>query len=354
MIPRSLLLKGQHKLPTMLRLPAHIGFILLILSSVLLGQGTKRYEFEIPQTAGMSWFKGNTHTHTTMSDGDSAPEDVARWYKSRGYKFLVLSDHNVFTNPDTLASLIDSSFLLIAGEELTSRYGKKPVHVNGLNIPHVIPPQSDSTLLGTIQKNVDAVREVKGAPHINHPNFGWAIDQNTLLKVNNDKLFEIFNGHPLVHNFGGGGKPGMEEVWDFLLTAGKRMYGIAVDDAHHFKDEFAPNRSNPGKGWIVVRAHSLDAHEIIQNLESGFFYASTGVELEDIKVEPTRLEIHIRQKSDFKYRTEFIGAKGKVLQRSDENPAVYTLKSAEKYVRAKVYDSGGFVAWVQPVFVRKK
>lgn len=338
---------------TTLRLPLRIGFMLLIVSSLLLGQGTKRYEFEIPQTSGMSWFKGNTHTHTTMSDGDSSPEDVARWYKNHGYRFLVLSDHNVFTNPDTLASLVDSSFLLIAGEELTSRYGKKPVHVNGLNIPHLIPPQTDTTLIGTIQKNVDAVREVNGAPHINHPNFGWAIDQNTLLKVNNDKLFEIFNGHPLVHNFGGGGTPGMEQVWDFLLTAGKRMFGIAVDDAHHFKDEFAPNRSNPGKGWVVVRAHSLDAKEIIQNLEAGLFYASTGVELEDVKIETTRLAISIRQKSDFKYRTEFIGANGSVLQRSEENPAVYDLKSAESYVRAKVYDSGGFVAWVQPVFVRK-
>ncbi|MBI3580407.1 MAG: hypothetical protein HY089_13465, partial [Ignavibacteriales bacterium] len=129
----------------------NIGFMLLIVSSVLLGQETKRYEFEIPQTSGMVWFKGNTHTHTTMSDGDSSPEDVARWYKNHGYRFLVLSDHNVFTNPDTLAGLVDSSFLLIAGEELTSRYEKKPVHVNGLNIPHRIPPQKDTTLLGTIQ-----------------------------------------------------------------------------------------------------------------------------------------------------------------------------------------------------------
>src|SRR5262245_46662494 len=26
------------------------------------------------------WYKGNTHTHTTNSDGDSAPVDVVRWY----------------------------------------------------------------------------------------------------------------------------------------------------------------------------------------------------------------------------------------------------------------------------------
>ncbi|HVF39185.1 MAG TPA: hypothetical protein VM939_04735, partial [Gemmatimonadaceae bacterium] len=42
------------------------------------------------------WLKGNTHTHTLESDGDSPPRDVALWYKRNGYNFLVLSDHNVW------------------------------------------------------------------------------------------------------------------------------------------------------------------------------------------------------------------------------------------------------------------
>lgn len=308
--------------------------------------------FEIPQTTGTRWFKGNTHTHTTMSDGDSPPEEVARWYRERGYHFLVLSDHNVFTDPQTLSRLVDSSFLLIPGEELTSSFQKAPVHVNGLNIPHTLEPQTDTTLLGTIQKNVDEVRSVKGAPHINHPNFGWAIDQFTLLKVRNNNLLEIYNGNPLVHNLGGGGKPGLEEVWDFLLTSGMRIYGIAVDDAHHFKGEFSSTRSNPGKGWVVVRARALNALEIIDNLETGLFYASTGVDLEDVIVEPDRIEVRIKIRSNFKYRTDFIGSGGRVLSSSIENRAAYRLKGGEQYVRAKVYDSGGAVAWVQPVFVR--
>jgi hypothetical protein len=300
----------------------------------------------------MQWYKGNTHTHTTNSDGDSPPEYVAQWYKTRGYRFLVLSDHNFLTDPATLAHLVDTSFILIAGEEVTSGFAEKPVHVNGINISGLVAPQIDSTLVGTIQKNVDAVRAVDGAPHINHPNFRWAFNHRELLKINNDKLLEIFNGHPQVHNFGGGGFPGVEQVWDHLLTAGKRIYGIAVDDAHHFKEEFAPWRSNPGRGWVVVRARNLGASEIVRNLEKGLFYASTGVVLEDIIVQSNRLEIHMQQDRDFRYRTAFIGAGGKVLLESEENPSSYTLQGGEKYVRAKITDSGGAVAWVQPVFVR--
>jgi len=33
---------------------------------------------------------------------------------------------------------------------------------------------------------------------------------------------------------------------------------------------------------------------------------------------------------------------------------VYDLVGGEKYVRAKVTDSGGAIAWVQPVFVEEK
>jgi len=312
-----------------------------------------RYGFEVPPPAAQPtrWYRGNTHAHTTMSDGDSPPEEVAQWYKAHGYHFLVLSDHNVFTDPKRLARLVDSTFLLIPGEELTTAFERKPVHVNGLNIPHVIEPRTDSTLVGTIQRNVDAVREVQGVPHINHPNFGWALGHAELRQVRNDRLLEIFNGHPLVHNHGGGDAPSVEAVWDALLSEGKQIYGIAVDDAHHFRGEFAPERSNPGRGWVVVRAGRLDAAELLRSMEAGQFYASTGVELEDVRVTPATLEVHIRPRDDFKYRTQFIGRSGRVLLETGANPAVYTLAPGQTYVRAKVFDSGGAVAWVQPVFV---
>ncbi|MBI5473296.1 MAG: PHP domain-containing protein [Ignavibacteriae bacterium] len=324
--------------------------LLTFVAAVALAQTPR---FETMPTEGTRWFKGNTHTHTLESDGDSPPDTVISWYKRHGYDFLVISDHNVFVSPARFSHFVDSSFLLIAGEELTTAFGKKPVHINGLNIPGVIQTIKDTTLLGTVQKNVDAVREVEGVPHINNPNFGGAISAEILAQVQNDKLIEIFNGHPLVNNVGGGDSPGMEEVWDMLLTRGKRIYGIAVDDAHHFKEEFAPDRSNPGRGWVVVRSRTLAPQEILSRMEAGQFYASTGVVLDDVIVTPTTVEIRIRKKGDFKFTTEFIGDGGKVLLRTGANPAIYTLGGSPTYVRARVMDSNGAVAWVQPTFVIK-
>jgi hypothetical protein len=322
---------------------------LLAASIAACAQGPPSVVFEAPESGG-DWYRGNTHAHTTESDGDSSPEYVARWYKNHGYAFLVLSDHNVFTDPATLASLVDSTFLLIPGEEVTSSFDGASVHVNGLNLPGLVEPRSAESLVATIQANVDAVREVEGVPHINHPNFQWSFGADELGRIERDRLLEIWNGHPTVHNDGGGGVPSVEHVWDVLLTGGKRVYGLAVDDAHHFQGEFAADRANPGRGWIEVRSPALEPVALMEALEAGRFYASTGVELDDVVVTPDRLEVHVRELGDFKYSTRFIGADGAVLAESWSNPAIYVLRRDEPYVRARVTDSGGAVAWIQPVF----
>jgi len=308
-------------------------------------------QFEVPVDQGGFWYKGNTHAHTTMSDGDSPPEYVARWYKEHDYDFLVLSDHNVFTDPQTLSGIVDSTFLLIPGEELTSSFDQAAVHVNGLNIPYALEARTSTTLVGTIQANVDAIREVEGVPHINHPNFRWSFGAKELAQIERDRLLEISNGHPTVHNEGGGDSPGLEEIWDILLSNGKRIYGIAVDDAHHFQGEFALDRANPGRGWVTVKARNLDAMMLMEALEAGHFYASTGVELSDIVITHDRLEVHINRESDFRYTTTFIGEGGRVLSESTQNPAIFELVTNIRYVRARVSDSAGRVAWTQPVFV---
>lgn len=306
-----------------------------------------------PVLDGARWLKGNTHTHTTNSDGDTPPEQVARWYKSHGYRFLVLSDHNVFTDPATLSALMDSTFLLIPGEEVTTSFQSASVHVNALDITRVIPAPKGNTLLETVQNTIDAIRAERAIPHINHPNFRWSIDTTVLWRMRNDRLIEIHNGHPTVHNIGGGDWPGLEDAWDALLTRGKRIYGLAVDDAHHFQGEFSADRANPGRGWVAVRTTSLQSRAIVEALDNGDFYASSGPVLGDIVVNETTLSITIARTGDFKYTTQFVGANGRVLATDRSLTPRYTLRGDETYVRARVIDSGGRVAWVQPVFTTR-
>ncbi len=312
------------------------------------------FEQAIPGST-LRWFKGNTHTHTLNSDGDSTPDDVVRWYREHGYQFVVLTDHNFLTKVDGLNALhgADEKFLVIKGEEVTSSFQSKAVHVNGLDVASLVEPTRNATsLVATIQGNVDGIRKANGIPHINHPNFLWSMTADDLRKVSNNRLFEIYNGHPTVHNEGGGGVAGLEQVWDQLLTSGQEIYGIAVDDAHVFKQPGNMNVAGPGRGWVAIRAARLEARALLEALERGDFYASTGVELADVRATPTTLTVEVRPRGDFKYRVQFIGRDGRVLLESVQPSATYTFTGQEGYVRAKVIDSMGHAAWIQPVFVK--
>ncbi len=306
-----------------------------------------------PAGPPLRWYKGNTHTHTLNSDGDSTPDEVVRWYREHGYRFLVLTDHNVLTKVDGLNALhgADEQFLVIKGEEVSDRFGDAPIHVNGLDPDHAVPPQGGATLVETIQRNVDAIRAARGVPHINHPNFRWAVTADQLAQVRNNKLFEIFNGHPQVNNLGGGGIPGLEEVWDAILSAGVLLYGIAVDDAHHFKRPWDHTAARPGQGWIVVRAARLAAPDILAAMERGDFYASTGVELADYQVAADAVTITLKTEPWSKYRIQFVGRGGRILDEALTSPASYRFRGDEGYVRTRIVESNGRLAWTQPVLV---
>ena len=306
------------------------------------------------QPSDARWFKGNTHTHTLNSDGDSTPDEVVRWYRERGYQFLVLTDHNFLTSVDSLNALLgaDQQFLVIRGEEVTDRAGTKPLHINGLDVATLVAPQGGSSVVDVLQRNVDAIRRERGIPHINHPNFGWAVSTDELAAVRNTRLFEVFNGHPLVNNLGGGGVPGLEEMWDAILSRGQLLYGLAVDDAHTFKQPGNPDVPGPGRGWVFVRAPRLEARAIVEALEQGDFYASTGVELAEYERTAERITLSVKATNYSKYRVQFIGSGGRILQEVTTPKASYSFRGEEGYVRAKVIESNGRMAWMQPVMVR--
>ena len=303
----------------------------------------------------LRWYRGNTHTHTINSDGDSSPDDVARWYREHEYHFLFLTDHNFLTSTDGLNALFgaDERFLLIPGEEVTDAAAGKPVHVNGLAVERLVLPQGGASVAEAIQRNVDAIRAARGVPHLNHPNFGWAVTADDIKRLNNDNLFEIYNGHPLVNLEGGGGAPGLEEIWDVILSSGKLMYGLATDDAHHFKRPGDPTAAGPGRGWISVRAPRLAARDIIDAIERGDFYASTGVELDELQISAERYVVKVREERTSRYRIRFIGKDGRLLAESATGSASYSIRGDEGYVRAVVMESNGKRAWGQPVMLSR-
>jgi hypothetical protein len=301
------------------------------------------------------WYKGNTHTHTTNSDGDAPPQQVVDWYADHGYDFLSLTDHNVLTDPLELPKHV-SDVLLIPGEEITMPLD---VHVNALGLSRVIrPPQPPSDRApadqrGWLLEQALALAARQGAlAHVNHPNYQWALDREILASIADVRFFEVFNGHPLVHNTGDAGHLGTEALWDHLLGLGRRVYGLATDDAHHYQS-YRPLYANPGRGWIRVGASALTQAALLEALEAGRFYASTGVELAEFEMRGNDVWLCIDAHPDERYTIEFIGPGAQVVHAEEALQARYQLASEQSYVRARVSTLGGAHAWLQPHFAAR-
>jgi hypothetical protein len=217
------------------------------------------------------------------------------------------------------------------------------------------------------------------------------------MQVDGERFFEVYNGHPSVHNEGDDKHASTERVWDIILTErlaelGKPvMFGVGTDDSHQYHNE--PNKlSHPGRGWVMVRAPKLTVDNLVTAMEAGDFYASSGVTLKDVRREKGQLSVEIEPEPGVTYTTEFIGTRkgydrastqvlgesgetlrvtrkyskdiGAVLAKVEGTTASYALKGDEIYVRACVTSSkqkadpaiaaGEFEqAWTQPLTPEK-
>ena len=342
------------------------------------------------------WYKGNTHSHSTFSDGDTPVNDVIKWYNDNDYHFLFVTDHNYPLQPDSLRLSFTkrSDFILIPGNEVTDDL---VIHTSALNTTAWLPTIShyrrqlkngeisDSvfqtfpdTRSGIIAMHVKHILEAGGLPVFNHPNFVTGAQVADILPVKGLKHIELFNGHPQVFNWGNDLHSAVEVKWDSLLMQGKLLYGLASDDKHQLK-KIDREMANPGRGWVMVQAASLRAEDIMLALKEGDFYSSTGVFLSYYNVENNVIKVVVDKKAtlnelnagrgyprkDLKdaqpgFKIEFIGYNGKILKSEQSLKATYKIQPSDRYVRVRIsynVDSAGnfdtYYAWTQPIEAEK-
>lgn len=317
------------------------------------------------------WWRGNTHAHTNLCDhADASPASVTSWYLDHGYHFLVLSEHNRFIDPATvpLPEGARSDFTLIPGEELT---GPRGVHTTALGVRGLVDGTMprDTPAVDIIRAHVERTLAAGGEPILNHPNYVWATTPADLLAVERLELFELHNGHPAVKNEGDAEHPGLEEVWDTLLSAGRVAWGVASDDMHHLHT-WGGLLSNPGRGWIMVQSRALTPEAIVAAIRAGRFYSSSGVTLARLVVGPRFVELLVDEAATRRELAgglllgrrvdardglviEAFGQGGELLGRVDGPRARFTLADGQPYLRARVaWTEAGlrYFAWTQPLF----
>jgi hypothetical protein len=320
--------------------------------------------------AGADWYKGVTHVHSLWSDGDTAPEWIAKWYKDRGYHFVAFSEHNLLQEgekwisfggrsplqPEHLEDLRKlfgpawgeiraaadgrpdamrlrtfdeltrqfvepGKFLLVPGEEMTA--GSVNVHTNAINVREPIRGIEGKGKSDVLQQQLAAVERqsakynVPMIAHLNHVNWSDGVTAEETLAAPALRFFEIFNGHPGTHPWGRAkeGMPPLDEHWDIIQSMRLNrdpdtplLYGVATDDSHEYH-QWGLGRVNPGRGWVMVYAEELSADAIVRAMQAGNFYASTGVTLDKIEKTDKEYRVTVAAKEGVKYRTQFIGTR---------------------------------------------
>ncbi|MEO7326982.1 MAG: CehA/McbA family metallohydrolase [Minicystis sp.] len=300
--------------------------------------------------------KGNIHTHTAKSDGDSQPEVVYAWYRDHGYNFLAITDHNTFTDPKRYAWLEKRhAFVMISGEEITMMGAGKQVHVNGLCTKKAIGGKHFDSQQAALAWAVAEVKAQGGVSLVNHPNWDWALTERDIPAAHGASLLEIFSGHPFVRTDGDETRKSHEAIWDWALGHGELVAGVAVDDSHYFKPHVAKKdeepKARPGRAWVEVFADEPDRAKICEALGKGRLYSSSGVKLKRITVGRETIAIVVDARDA---EVTFVGREGRVLQQGktgDDGVASYTLRGGEGYVRAKVSAAEGGFAWTQPAWL---
>ena len=195
------------------------------------------------------WFKGNLHCHTTQSDGLASPEEAVRWYYERGYDFLAITDHWVLT----------------PGCPTPAGAGRRVHHHYRHRAPRRGLPHAGAGVVGTPAESLaDAPSEVAavvrasgGLAFIAHPY--WTGQSSAEVgAIAGIAGVEVFNavcekmdglGYARVH-------------WDDLLSQGRRLTGLSVDDTHWKHDSH-------GTGYVMVRAAALTEADILAAIAAG-------------------------------------------------------------------------------------
>ena len=297
-----------------------------------------------------TWLRCALHAHTTRSDGELAPRDLAAHYARAGYDVLAITDHWRITDDDS----VDGITVVPSVELNCILPGARDGHVLGYG---VVADEGELRELAKKHADLAAVAgwigEHGGVAYLAHP-YWTGVTPGTLELPDDVVGIEVFNagceleigrGLSAVH-------------WDELLEDGRLCPALATDDSHHpgYDSDLA---------WTWVRARERSREAILAALTAGDFYGSTGPRIEEISVADGAVEVRCSPcRSVTLVSGRSTGAavhagrlgyrhRGRILESADELVvhARLDVPSAARHVRVELTDRDGRKAWANPIRV---
>lgn len=319
-------------------------------------------------TGAGSWYKGNLHSHTTISDGKLSPEQSVALYQKNGYSFLALSEHDRFT--DHRAQFNTEQFIMLPAIEYSSVLHCDTGTKDRYKVHHMLG------ILGTQQMQQDApdgvfshlqpvpqmkfYKEWDGAQvaqdmaslltrhgcitTYNHPI--WSrVTEEEFIHTKGHFAIEIYNFNTVQESATGYDIT----YWDRMLRMGHKINAFASDDNHN-EERFEDSCG----AWVCVQAPSLTHDEIIKGLLTGNYYSSSGPEIFDWGIQNGIAFVDCSAVSRINFicgnrindGTSILGTRFS----DDLAHAEYQIKGHESYIRIECIDRFGRTAWTNPIY----
>lgn len=342
--------------------------------------------------ATLNRYKGNLHSHTVNSDGCHTPMESVAAFRTHGYSFLCLSEHDLYT--DYRADFDSEDFILLPGLEASAcLYAEEGSEGAGAGTragagtgasasaggvsapkPRLLKTHHMLGILGTDEMVAAAPERFEHLerlePLVRYGSWdGAALAQELADTLHRHGCIATYN-HPIWSRVeadefvGVEGLNGLEiynydtvnesatgydvTYWDLMLRRGIRMNGFASDDNHdhgRFDDAFG--------GWIVVLAPELTRDAVIRAILAGSYYSSSGPEIRawgvrdgHVWVECSPCErVTLVAGGCVGAGETIIDTTGAGLRRAE-----FALRGDETYVRVECVDARGKTAWTNPLY----
>lgn len=294
--------------------------------------------------AAGQFYKGNLHTHSSLSDGLLDAEEVCKRYRERGYDFLCLSDHFMphYNYPigDT-RPYRTNTFTTLLGAEChapSTEQGEK-WHILAVGLPADFPPNSENeTGPQLAQRCIDAGAFVA----IPHPEW-YALTAGDAASIPGAHAVEVYNHTSQVLNGRGGGSYYLDDI----LNTGRHINALACDDAHWVAGE-DQNRDAFG-GWVMVKAEANEPDALLQALKNGHYYSSQGPTIADIRFEGD--EVVIESSPAFQISIVGRASRNEKLSGTNLMSARFPLSKFDgDWWRVVIIDAAGRIAWSNPFY----
>ena len=295
----------------------------------------KRYAIDpaLPQ------WKGNFHCHSTESDGERTPQEVADLYSRAGYDFLAITDHRKVVDPAS----VRTGLLLIPGAELdyfVTRRHRQAVHIVGVGVGlglMDVPGVMDSP-----QQGIDAILSTGGRAIFAHP--AWSLnDPETIEELQGLSAVEVYNH--MSDEPWNGRRGDSTEVLDLCCAHGFCLPFVAGDDAHRYDVDQCHSA-------LVAQAEELTQDGILDALSKGRVYATQGPVIESTWVEDGVCTVRCSPATQILFNTNAFYSRERVVCRRGVTEASYTLRDHENFIRVEVTDVWGRRAWSSPMALK--